>query len=73
MSKIDRSDPETGTDAATFIGPRLYTQAEVDAAVAAEREWCAKLCDSETLIQHGEFGAGWVAGAKACAALIRRA
>lgn len=37
------------------------------------RERCAALCDSETIIQCGEFGAGWVQGAKACADLIREA
>ena len=44
----------------------------LEAAIRAdEREKCAVKCDAETKIQHGEFGAGWVAGAKSCAAAIR--
>lgn len=39
---------------------------------AAVREECAKVCDAETQIAHGEFGAGWVEGARTCAAAIRK-
>ena len=48
---------------------RLYTQADLDAAVAAERERCAKLCDA---IGDGEEGWTTSVGA-ACAAAIRAA
>lgn len=34
-------------------------------------ERAAVVCDGETKIAHGEFGAGWVAGAKACITALR--
>ena len=50
----------------------LFTQAQCDAAVAAERERCAKLCEapSNEDLAHGDTGCEW--DSLACAAAIRR-
>lgn len=50
---------------------RAYALAAIASARAEALEGAIAACESETIIQHGEFGAGWVEGAKACIALIR--
>jgi hypothetical protein len=51
---------------------RLYSQAEFDAAIKAERERCAKIC--EALIRrrpHVNPSVAWYEAAQSCAAAIR--
>jgi hypothetical protein len=65
------------------VNDPLYGQAELDAAVAAERERCASICDGIGATytgaarrldgQHATHAAGQRDGANECAAEIRRA
>ncbi len=47
-------------------------RSELEAAVKAEREACAKVCDAYSATENiGEFDRGWISCAKNSAATIR--
>lgn len=48
---VQLSSVAAGPAVTGLQGNRYYTQAELDAAVAAERERCARVCDDEARLR----------------------